>query len=192
MNKILTLCFSLIILSSCQEKNKYEDKNELCRVLGEIHLADQKYRGSKEMTDPFFRVLDSLQKVNNLPDSIYRKLSTEEQLEWGRKARAISNKIPQISKRKEDSLMQLQIKLDNKNTELLIDIISKKGWVYKNKIGCNEYFSAWLVFRHSQSQYWDEIRILIDDAKEKGTIGRKDYNMIDNHIKGRPIMDSRE
>jgi len=192
MNKIITICLSLIILSSCQQKNKYEDKVELCKILGEIHINDQKYRGSEEMTDPFFRVLDSLQQVNNLPNSKYSKLTTAEQLEWGKKAREISDKLPQISKKQEDSLMKLQIELDNKNTELLIDIIKRKGWVYKNNIGCEEYFSAWLVFRHSQSQYWDEIRILIDNAKEKGTIGKKDYNMVDNHIKGRPMMNIRE
>lgn len=186
MNKIALLLICFLLLSSCQENKKYNNKVELCQLLGKIHNNDQKYRGLPEMTDPFFRILDSLQSVNKISDEDYGKLPTEEQLAWGRKARAISDKTPQISEKKQDSLMKLQIKLDNKNTELLIDIIKEKGWVYKNNLDCEEYFSAWLVFRHSQSQYWNEIRKIIDKEKDLGRIGVKDYNMVNNHIKGRP------
>jgi hypothetical protein len=190
MNKILTFCFSLIILSSCQEKNKYEDKDELCRILGEITSNDQKYRGLPEMTDPFFRVLDSLKDENNITKAQYGKLSTDKQLEWGKKARVISDKITQISKQKEDSLMTLQIEIDNKNTELLMDIIKEKGWVYKNELGCEEYVSAWIVFRHSQEKYWNQIREIIEKEKAEKRIGDGDYKMIDNHINGRPMLDN--
>ncbi len=188
MNKTFTFFLTLIILISCQKKKKYTDKENLCKILGEIHNNDQKYRGLPEMTDPFFRVLDSLQEANNISNADYRKLTTKEQLEWGKKAREISEKTPQMSEKKQDSLMQFQIILDNKNTELLIDIIKKKGWIYKNDIGCEEYFSAWLVFRHSQSQYWGEIRTIIDKEKAEDRIGKRDYKMVDNHIKGRPMF----
>jgi len=186
MNKTLNLFFFLIILSSCQEKKKYDDRDQLCKVLGEMTINDQKYRGLPEMIDPFFRVLDSLQEVNNISNADYGKLTTEEQLEWGRKARAISEKIPQMSEQKQDSLMQLQIKLDNINTELLIDVTKEIGWVSKQSLGCKEYVSTWIVFRHSQSQYWKEIREIIEKEKAGGELLPNEYNIIDNHIKGRP------
>jgi hypothetical protein len=189
MNKILILCLPLIILSSCQEKNKYEDKDELCRILGEITANDQKYRGLPEMTDPFFNVLDSLRTANNMSKEDYGNLSRNEQLEWGKRTRAISEKINRISKKEQDSLMNLQIEIDNKNTKLLMDIIREKGWVYKNELGCEEYVSAWIVFRHSQSEYWNEIREIIEKEKAEKRIGDGDYKMIDNHIKGRPMLD---
>jgi len=189
--KNITLIFLIgLIILSCKQENSYTDKSELCRILGEMTANDQKYRGLDEMTDPFFAVLDSLQKVNNISNADYGKLSTEEQLDWGKKARAISEKIPQMSQKKQDSLMELQIKIDNKNTELLIDVTKKIGWVSKNKLGCEEYVSAWIVFRHSQSQYWDEIRTIIDKEKAEGRIGNGDYKMVDNHIKGRPIIEN--
>jgi len=190
MDKILILCFTLIILISCQEKNKYEDKDELCRILGEMTANDQKYRGLPKMIDPYFSVLDSLRTANSMSREEYGKLSLDEQLEWDKKARAISEKKPRISKQKQDSLMDLQIKIDNKNTELLIDIIKEKGWVTKNGLGCEEYVSAWIIFRHSQSEYWNEIREIIEKEKAENRIGDGDYMMIDNHIKGRPMLDN--
>jgi hypothetical protein len=191
MNKTVTLFISLIILSSCQEKKKYGDRGQLCKILGEITENDQKYRGLQEMTDPFFRVLDSLTEVNNISNADYGKLTTEKQLEWGKKARAISEKIPQMSEKKQDSLMQLQIIIDNKNTELLIDITKEIGWVSKPKLGCKEYVSAWIVFRHSQSQYWEEIREIIEKEKIKKRLLIKEYKIIDNHIKGRPKFEKK-
>ena len=142
------------------------------------------------MTDPFFGVLDSLKTANNISNKAYSNLSRETQLEWEKKARVIADKIPQMSQQKQDSLMQLQIEIDNTNTELLIDIIKERGWVYKNDLGCEEYVSAWLVFRHSQTQYWDEIRAVIEKEKTENRIGEGDYKMIDNHIKGRPMLEN--
>ncbi|CAL2083113.1 hypothetical protein [Tenacibaculum dicentrarchi] len=188
MNKTLTFLFSLIILSSCQEKKNFENKDELCKIIVGIIESDQKYRGLPEMEDPFFSVLDSLRKVNNIEVKDYANLSREQQLEWGKKAREISDKISQTSKHKQDSLMRLQIEIDNHNTELLIDIVKEKGWITENTLECKENVSTWIIFRHSQTKYWTEIREIIEKEKAKKRINDFEYEMIDNHIKGRPTI----
>jgi len=164
---------------------KYKDNDALCSLLGKMTVNDQKYRGLTEMENPFFRILDSLQKAKGLSLEEYAKLSQQEQLEWGKRAKAIATKVPRISQKKRDSLMQFQIELDNQNTAMLIDIINERGWISKNGLGCEEYVSPSLIFRHSQEEYWDEIRIIIEREKAKNTIGKGDYLFIDDHITGR-------
>jgi hypothetical protein len=189
MKKSLILIFIITVIISCNKKTKYENTNELCNLLGEMTENDQKYRGMSEMTDPFFEILDSLKTINNISKNDYTNLSREQQLEWEKKARKIANKYSKTSEKIKDSLMNLQIEIDDKNTEILIDIIKEKGWVTKNGLGCKEYVSTFLIFRHSQEKYWGEIRKLIEKEKSQNRIGNGDYMMIDDHIKGRPMTD---
>jgi len=178
---IILLCIPNYITAQ-----KYQDNDALCSLLEKMTINDQRYRGLPEMGNPFFRILDSLQKVKGISMEEYAKLSQQEQLEWGKRAKTIANKVPRISQKKQDSLMQLQIELDNQNTAMLIDIINERGWVSKNGLGCQEYASPSLIFRHSQEAYWGEIRIIIEREKAKNTIGKGDYLFIEDHITGRP------
>jgi hypothetical protein len=156
MKKILILIITVVILSSCKAKKEYENKNDLCAILGKATANDQKFRGMPEMTDPFFKILDSISQAAGISKEEYNALSTEEQLDWGKKARKIADKIPK-NKKSQDSLMQLQTVLDNENTELLIDIVKKRGWVTKDSLGCDEYISGFPYIPTFSREILDEI-----------------------------------
>ena len=149
---------------------------------------DQKIRGMPKLSGSFFEIFDSIRKANNLTKEIYIKLSEKEQLEWGKVARKIANKRPEQSKKELDSLWGIQTELDNHNTELLINIVKKRGWVDKTSLNCKEYAATWVIFRHSQEKYWNEIRPLIEKAYKEKKLGGMEYTMIDNQLKGRPSL----
>ena len=174
---ILSLC-----IFSCKKENKYDNPEKLCQIIKKIHNDDQKYR--QLMIDPFFDILDSIKKSEGISKKEYSGFSEEKQLAYGRIARAITNKRElKFTKQQEDSLMQLQIVLDNKNTELLIDIIKKRG--FPNLPDCKEEQFPAITLRHSQNQYWDEIRILIEKEFKLGNMNKGQFKIILNHINGR-------
>lgn len=188
MKKILVTLIISIIFFNCKKENNFENNAELCKILGKMTEDDQKIRGMPKLSDPFFEILDSIRTANKLTKEIYTSLSTEEQLEWGKVARKIADKIPKKSKKEIDSLWNIQTKLDNKNTELLIQIVKKRGWVDKVSLNCEEYAAPWIIFRHSPEKYWNEIRPLIEKAYEEKKLGGMEYTMIDNQLKGRPKL----
>jgi len=177
---VLSIC-----LFSCNNKD-YKDKDALCKIISKIHKGDQKYR--QLMIDPFFEILDSIQKADGISNDEYKTFSKKKQLAYGRIARAITNKrVIKLTKKKEDSLMQLQILIDNKNTELLIDIIKKRG--FPDLPNCKEGQFPAITLRHSQSQYWDEIRPLIEKEYKLGNMNKGQFRIVLNHINGREEFD---
>lgn len=86
-----------------------------------------------------------------------------------------------------DSLWKIQEEIDKNNTRLLIDITKKRGWVSKHELGCTEYIAPMIIFRHAPEEYWNEIRPLIEKEYAEKRMGRGDYGLIDNHIRGRPL-----
>ncbi|OQD42777.1 hypothetical protein BUL40_09680 [Croceivirga radicis] len=185
-NILLTLTISIIFLS-CKKENNYENDTELCTILAEMIETDQSIRKLPELNDPFFEILDSIRKANNLTLEIYSNLSTEEQLKWGKIAREIAEKRPKGSKKVRDSLWQIQTEIDRKNTKLLIDITKKRGWVSKDGLGCTEYIAPVIIFRHAPEEYWEKIKPLIDKEYAEKRMGSGDYEFIDNHLRGRPL-----
>ena len=79
--------------------------------------------------------------------------------------------------------MDLQIVIDNKNTELLIDIIKKRGYPNKKNTSCEKFPGT--IFVHSQSQYFEEIRTLIEDEYKQKRIEYPEYVFFLHHINGR-------
>jgi len=187
--KRLIIASIFLTIISCKNENNYDDDRELCRILGEMTENDQKYRNSPQLSEPFFKILDSLRITENLTREQYKKLPKEKQLEYGKRARAIADRIPKVDKKEKDSIWNLQIKFDEKNTELLIDITNKRGWVSREELGCEEYISPWVIFRHSPEKYWKEIRPIIEKEYAEKRMVAGDYIMIDNHLKGRPMID---
>ena len=184
-NILITLIISITFFN-CKKENNFENDTELCKILGKMTEDDQKIRGMPILSDPFFEIMDSIRTANKLTKEIYTNLSTKEQLEWGKVGRKIAEKIPKNSKKQIDSLWNIQTKLDNKNTKLLIEIVKKRGWVDKVSLNCEEYAAPWVIFRHSQEKYWNEIRPLIEKAYKEKKLGGMEYTMIDNQLKGRP------
>ncbi|QNK78236.1 hypothetical protein H7F37_03900 [Winogradskyella sp. PAMC22761] len=186
MRKTISILIIPILLTSCIDKTKKLDKDELCEKLVDMSLSDQKYRGMREMSNPFFEILDSLRSANNLTLEDYGKLPKEKQLEYGAKAKSIADKKPKFPQSIKDSLMSLQIEVDNLNTEKLIEIIKINGWPIKNGFRCDEVIGPSIIFRHSQEKYWNEIQTLIDLEFKEKRMSKGEYNLIDNHLKGRP------
>jgi hypothetical protein len=187
MRNILLILIISITLFSCKKENNYENDAELCSILAEMIESDQSIRNLSELTDPFFEILDSIRTVNNLTREVYSNLSKEEQLNWEKIAREIAEKQPKGSKRVRDSLWEIQLKIDKKNTKLLIDITKKRGWVSKDGLGCTEYIAPVIIFRPAPEKYWEEIKLLIDKEYAEKRMGRGDYGFIDNHLNGRPM-----
>ncbi|QYA26682.1 hypothetical protein G3I01_14645 [Gramella sp. MT6] len=97
-----------------------------------------------------------------------------------------------ISSIKKDSLLKLQKKLDNQNTELLIEIINQKGWPQPDSLNCEDNYPTFLVFRHADKKYFDTIQKLINHEMEKGKMNESNYMFIENHLKGRPDFQIKE
>ena len=97
-----------------------------------------------------------------------------------------STELKNGTKKVKDSLWNVQNQLDKKNTAELIEIIKKRGWISKKKLGCTEYISPMLIFRHAPQQYWNEIKPLIDKELAEKRISEMDHWFIDDHLKGRP------
>ena len=187
-NILLILLISVSILS-CKQANKYENDTQLCSILAKMIESDQRIRNLPELKDPFFAILDSIQAANNLTKEMYSNLSEEEQLNWGKIAREIAEKKPKGSKKVRDSLWKVQSRIDRKNTELLIEITRKRGWVSKKQLGCTEYISPMIIFRHAPKEFWEEIRPLIKKEYEEKRMESATYGFIENHINGRPLLD---
>ena len=187
MRIIVIVLFLFTLFLSCKKENNYENDAELCALLSEMDISDQSIRKLPELTDPFFEILDSIRSANDLPREVYTKLSKEEQLNWGKLAKGIAEKRPGGSLKVIDSLWKIQSEIDRKNTKLLIDIVKKRGWVSKNQLGCTEYISPMMIFRHAPEEFWNEIRPLIEKEYSEKRMGSDCYGIIDNHIRGRPL-----
>lgn len=173
----------------CKKENNYENDAELCSILAEMIESDQRIRKLPELTDPFFEILDSISTANNMTREDYSNLTKEEQLNWGNVAREIAEKRPKGSKKVRDSLWEIQSRIDRKNTKLLIEITRKRGWVSKKQLGCTEYISPMIIFRHAPKEFWEDIRPLIKKEYEEKRMESATYGFIENHINGRPLLD---
>lgn len=179
--------FSLLLLqlscNSMKDKRLYNNEKgvRFCKLLNEMYENDQKER--KYLGDPFFVVLDSIKMSKGLSHVDYALLPKKMKLHYSQLAEKITHKRPKMPKYIHDSIMSLQIILDNYNTELLIDIIKKRG--YPNKKNCNCKKFPGTVFRHSQPQYWNEIRTLIEKEHNEGRMNNGSYYFTLDHINGR-------
>ncbi|MGB5982323.1 MAG: hypothetical protein WBG46_09275 [Nonlabens sp.] len=93
------------------------------------------------------------------------------------------------SEKQKDSLWEIQNSIDKKNTELLIDITKKRGWVSKAELKCKKYMAPVVIFRHSPKEYWNEIREIIKTESDAGRMGSGDFMFIENNLEGRPDFD---
>ncbi len=183
LNKKIVFASIICLFLNCKkeyEKNsrsqKYSEK-ELCIIIETLIKNDQKYRSH---TIPSFnKIIDSIKNSRLSENSLSEyKLHSLAQDIFKKKKR-------KISKRKIDSLMKLQILLDNQNTEILIDIVKNIGFPTKENTECKR--APGFIFRHSQKQYWGEIRPLIKKEYEKGNIPKSHYDFLLDHINGREI-----
>ncbi len=84
-----------------------------------------------------------------------------------------------------DSLMNLQIKIDNKNTEKLLKLVNDKGWPAQKELNCQPEIFPMIIFRHSQKKYFSAIEKTIENELQQNRITEWEYKFIMNHLKGR-------
>jgi len=179
--KYYKILFVFIFVLSCKTE-KFQSEEDKCLYFEHLIKSDQIYRGSELMEDPFFKILDSLRIAEGLTKEDYKGLSVAQQLEYGKRARFIANKKP-LNPKIEDSLMALQVHLDNKNTKSFLNYIKKFGYPDIKKIGCKN--SPDLILLHSQEKYHKEIKRIIDSEFNNGRINSFLYASILRHIGGR-------
>jgi len=178
---IIIIIIMLSGVFACKENRKEEKVKEaylgenLCVLLDKMREDDQKYREVLHVNHAEFRNIKirKLTKENRLNKAEIKELE-EKFLEF------IYVDLTDIELL---TLIELQTELDNRNTELLIDIIKNRGYPNKKNSMCKKY--AGMVFRHSQSKYFDEIKILIKGELEKGNLNEASYNFFLDQINGR-------
>lgn len=172
----------LIAFFGCRLNAQSQD---LCKTLSDLYEKDQLYRGQKSMQDPFFKVFDSVRKSEGITRKVYMSYPKEKQLEYGRKIRAIVDKMNVANQSVQDSLMDKQVLLDIENTKKMIEITKKYGFPDIKKLKCTEYSAPFLIFVHSPENFWKEIKDLIEVERKKKRISEGDYNYISWHLNGR-------
>ncbi|MFP4845296.1 hypothetical protein [Winogradskyella sp. PE311] len=113
--------------------------------------------------------------------------------EMVKKDQDIRSKIPDdfhkddgtYSKKEIDSMKIIRTKIDKFNTEKLIELTNEYGWISGERIDCPN-LRTWLIFRHSDPKYFDEITELIDKEHNAKRLGDWPYKLIKNHLEGRP------
>ena len=89
------------------------------------------------------------------------------------------------SKKEIDSMKLIRTKIDKFNTEKLIELTKEYGWISGERINCPELLT-WLIFRHSDPKYFDQIVKLIEKEHDAKRLGDWPYKLIKNHLEGRP------
>jgi hypothetical protein len=79
----------------------------------------------------------------------------------------------------------LPLKIDKSNTEKLIELTKKYGWLSDEKTGCSN-LNIWILFRHSQKKYFEQIKKLIEHELNSNRLNNWEYKLIKNHLNGRP------
>lgn len=89
------------------------------------------------------------------------------------------------SEKQIDSMKLLQRAIDNYNTEKLIALTKEYGWISDERIDCPE-LQIWLIFRHSQNKYFEEISQLIEKEHAAKRLNDFQYGLIHDHLNARP------
>ena len=154
-----------------------------------MSLDDQKHRSTTgKISDHYPNVLDSLIMSNGFTKEHFLSLPEHEQGELKQKALKLARRNLKPLMAQNDSLWTLQDKIDAENTEKLIGIVKKHGWLTAKKLGCKARFKTVLFFRHAPKKYWNEIRPLIEKERTAKRLSGYEYYVIDNHLNGRPPL----
>jgi hypothetical protein len=87
-----------------------------------------------------------------------------------------------------DSLWNLQSEIDDYNCKTLIEIVKQRGWPHKDRFTCEKHTGGSQIFRHADSKYFEQIEALIKKEYKSGRMVAGDYNLIKNHLEGRPTI----
>ena len=189
-------------LKQPQDTFNKDSDSEFCNKLRLINKNDQLYRSVDTYAKVGYTILDSVYNANNIaffPDESGRvaskNLSMKDKIKYSDiTTKIISERHPDFTTKKwekrQEDWMKKQIILDNKNTEQLIKIIKERGYPNKNNCKCSKKtLNVLIVFRHSQTKYFDEIRILIEKEYKAKRLPEQKYKLFLDHINGRTGKD---
>ncbi len=91
----------------------------------------------------------------------------------------------EYSEKEVDSMKFLQRKIDNYNTEKLIELTKEYGWISDERIDCPD-LNVWLIFRHSQNKYFEEISQIIEKEHKAKRLNDFQYGLMYDHLHARP------
>ncbi|THD67430.1 hypothetical protein E7Z59_07140 [Robertkochia marina] len=189
------IVFIFIFLTISNKSALAQDLKEQpisCQMLKEMYLEDQKYRGAKldggSPAEVYNRILDSLKKEQeskkNSANLSNKQNDSLKLLAYTLFKREIK---PRYILESNDSIRQLQIEIDIKNTTKLLKIIGEYGWPKLDDYNCkSEVIKITTMFRHAPPNYFNQIRDLIENEKSLNRIPESAYLAIDDHLKGRP------
>ncbi|WP_378180866.1 hypothetical protein [Aquimarina sp. SS2-1] len=85
--------------------------------------------------------------------------------------------------KKRDSLENIRIKNDHKNTRRIIEITEKYGFPDPDRTG--KPISAWVLLHHAPTEYHEEIKPLIEREYQAKRMDSMTYVMLKWHVNGR-------
>lgn len=189
-NKIFYL-LPVLLYSAFTFSQDLKDDTDICKELSTMVLDDQKHRGSN-INEIYPVILDSLISAEGISKADFSNLPEEYQgkLRMGALKLAMNRRKSKMIEN--DSIRDAQKKIDEKNTERLISIIKERGWLSSENGRCPENVKTALIFRHAPQKFWKEIRDLIEKEKSEKRLTPYEYQIIDNHLKGRPPVNKIE
>jgi hypothetical protein len=116
---------------------------------------------------------------------ILTEMIHNDQLYRSKLPNSFSGDESEYSEQEIKSMGLLQREIDNHNTEKLIELTKEYGWISDERIDCPE-LNIWLIFRHAQSKYFDEISELIEKEHQENRLNDFYYSLIHDHLNGRP------
>ncbi len=177
MKSFLSLIFLIFLIVSCKTNdNKYnlsnDDKLYLNSIIDSIYELDQTSRNG-------FDLIDSLYGMEK---GFMMKRHFDGQQKLGDEIENYNKKI--------DSIWNYLKIIDDSNTRELIAITKKHGFPNTERLGVYKA-KAYFVLVHSPPEYFDELRILINQEFEEGRISEYEKWYVFWHLNGRKGMPPR-
>ncbi len=178
---VLNIVILTLLCSSCavNAQNPQDEllKIEINELVEELKLMYDYDQAIREYA--IFKTFDK-----HLTDSI-ENLSKNLTKDWIRKNEFQNEKLAK------QILEHYTVPLDNRHTERLIEITKKYGFPSRKRIekfytnSLPEEFNPYIIFVHSQPEYWEELKSLMEKELEKGNITNCVYGHLLWHINGR-------
>ena len=168
MKKIILISTILISLISCKEKK--ENKKELTDSIKAELIAEFKEMKEKDQLNRSYVSLGTFDQ--KLIDST-KKLTTQEYISF------IQSHKSELTKKQEDSLWNIQNKIDLRNTNRLYEITKEYGWLSKTKL--DSVIDPMLFLFHTPKETIDKMQaLLMEEVKANRMEPIKFATYVDN------------
>ncbi|MBQ4915497.1 hypothetical protein J8L85_13665 [Maribacter sp. MMG018] len=168
MKKIILISTILISLISCKEKK--ENKKELTDSIKAELIAEFKEMKEKDQLNRSYVSLGTFDQ--KLIDST-KELTTQEYISF------MQSHKSELTKKQEDSLWNIQNKIDLRNTNRLYEITKEYGWLSKTKL--DSVIDPMLFLFHTPKETIDKMQaLLMEEVKANRMEPIKFATYVDN------------